>query len=106
MKLTKGACAEVAPKVMRYGCADGGSGRRTDDAGEVKERRERPGSIVLDLEWPADRATLAQPSMYFPRHREQLVVLDEVRNPSEVFTQRRPEINAARHPGRFVLHYW
>jgi hypothetical protein len=64
---------------------------------------ERPGSIVLDLERPADRATLAQPSVYFPRHREQLVVLDEVQNLPEIFAELRPEIDAVRQPGRFLL---
>jgi predicted AAA+ superfamily ATPase len=64
---------------------------------------ERPGSIVLDLERPADRATLAQPTIYFPRHREQLVVLDEVQNLPDIFTELRPEIDAARSPGRFLL---
>jgi predicted AAA+ superfamily ATPase len=63
----------------------------------------RPGSIVLDLERPADRAVLAQPSLYFPRHRDHLVVLDEVQNLPEIFAELRPEIDAARHPGRFLL---
>lgn len=64
---------------------------------------ERPGSIVLDLERPQDRAQLAQPSAYFPRHRAQLVVLDEVQNLPGIFAELRPEIDAARHPGRFLL---
>ena len=64
---------------------------------------ERPGSIVLDLERPADRAMLAQPSAYFPRHLEHLVVLDEVQNLPGIFAELRPEIDAARHSGRFLL---
>lgn len=64
---------------------------------------ERPGSIVLDLERPADKARLAQPGVYFPRHREKLVVLDEVQNLPGIFAELRPEIDAARHPGRFLL---
>jgi predicted AAA+ superfamily ATPase len=31
---------------------------------------ERPDSVVLDLERPADRSRLAQPSAYFPRRCE------------------------------------
>ena len=58
---------------------------------------------MLDLERPAHRATLAQPSIYFPRHREHLVVLDEIQNLPGIFTELRPEIDAARHPGRFLL---
>jgi predicted AAA+ superfamily ATPase len=64
---------------------------------------ERPGAVVLDLERPADRAVLAQPSVYFPRHRDHLVVLDEVQNLPGIFAELRPEIDAARHPGRFLL---
>jgi hypothetical protein len=64
---------------------------------------ERPDSIVLDLERPGDRATLAQAAVYFPRHREQLVVLDEVQNLPGIFSELRSEIDAARHPGRFLL---
>lgn len=64
---------------------------------------ERPGAIVLDLERPADRALLAQPSVYFPRHREHLVVLDEVQNLPGIFSELRPEIDEARRPGRFLL---
>jgi predicted AAA+ superfamily ATPase len=64
---------------------------------------ERSGSIFLDLERPADRATLAHPSVYFPRHGEQLVLLDEVQNLPDIFAELRPEIDAARRPGRFLL---
>jgi hypothetical protein len=64
---------------------------------------ERPGSIVLDLERPADRAMLAQPSVYLARHRKHLVVLDEVQNLPEIFAELRPEIDEARRSGRFLL---
>jgi hypothetical protein len=64
---------------------------------------ERPDSIVLDLERPADRAMLAQPSAYLPRHREHLVVLDEIQNLPNIFSELRPDIDEARRPGRFLL---
>ena len=64
---------------------------------------ERPDAIVLDLERPSDRAPLAQAAVYLPRHREQLVVLDEVQNLPGIFSELRSEIDAARHPGRFLL---
>ena len=64
---------------------------------------EHPASVVLDLERPSDKARLAQPSVYFPRHREHLVVLDEVQNLPGIFAELRPEIDAARRPGRFLL---
>lgn len=62
-----------------------------------------PDSIVLDLERPSDRATLAQAAVYLPRHRAQLVVLDEVQNLPGLFSELRSEIDAARHAGRFLL---
>ncbi|XHS78972.1 AAA family ATPase [Burkholderiaceae bacterium UC74_6] len=35
-------------------------------------------AIVLDMERPADRAQLAEPELFLSRHRDKLVVLDEV----------------------------
>lgn len=64
---------------------------------------ERADTVFLDLERLGDRAVLAQPSVFLPRHREQLVVLDEVHNLPGLFAELRPEIDAARHPGRFLL---
>jgi predicted AAA+ superfamily ATPase len=64
---------------------------------------ERADTVFLDLERLGDRAVLAQPSVFLPRHREQLVVLDEVQNLPGLFAELRPEIDAARHAGRFLL---
>lgn len=57
----------------------------------------------MDLEKDADRAQLARADLFFPRHRERLVVLDEVQTIPELFTKLRPEIDADRRPGRFLL---
>ncbi len=65
--------------------------------------RERPDAIFLDLERAADRARLAEPELFFARHRGSLVVLDEVQFMPELFTHLRPEIDAERRPGRFLL---
>jgi len=62
-----------------------------------------PGARMLDLERAADRAALARPELYLPPLRGRLVVLDEVQQMPELFTALRPEIDAARHPGRFLL---
>ncbi len=62
-----------------------------------------PGAVFLDLERDADRARLAQPELFFARHREHLVVIDEVQFMPELFTHLRPEIDAQRRPGRFLL---
>jgi uncharacterized protein len=63
----------------------------------------QPGAVFLDLERAADRARLAHPELFFERHREDLVVIDEVQFMPELFTHLRPEIDAGRRPGRFLL---
>lgn len=62
-----------------------------------------PDALFLDLEREADRAQLTRADLYFPRHRDQLVVLDEVQIVPNIFAKLRPEIDADRHPGRFLL---
>lgn len=62
-----------------------------------------PGSVFLDLESSADRARLAEPELFFARHRERLVILDEVQFVPELFSRLRPEIDAHRRAGRFLL---
>ena len=64
---------------------------------------DAPGSLVLDLERLADRAQLAQPELFLASRRSQLVVLDEVQFAPEIFASLRPEIDADRRPGRFLL---
>lgn len=64
---------------------------------------ERPGAVFLDLERGADRARLAEPELFFARHRDRLVVLDEVQFMPGLFNHLRPEIDADRRPGRFLL---
>ncbi|HMQ72558.1 MAG TPA: ATP-binding protein [Rubrivivax sp.] len=61
------------------------------------------GAVVLDMEREADRAAVAQPDLFFPRHRDRLVVLDEVQHAPSLFAALRPEIDAQRRPGRFLL---
>jgi uncharacterized protein len=63
----------------------------------------QPDAVFLDLERSADRARLADPDLFFVRHREQLVVLDEVQFMPELFSHLRPEIDAHRRVGRFLL---
>jgi uncharacterized protein len=64
---------------------------------------EYPDAVVLDLERESERARLAQPEAFFARHRGRLVVLDEVQAVPEIFAALRPEIDADRRPGRFLL---
>lgn len=64
---------------------------------------EHGDALVLDLERPSDRAQLAEPELFLAQHRHRLVVLDEVQMLPELFTQLRPEIDADRRAGRFLL---
>jgi len=60
-------------------------------------------ALVLDLERAADRAQLSEPELFLSRHRSRLVVLDEVQLMPELFSHLRPEIDADRRNGRFLL---
>ena len=62
-----------------------------------------PEALFLDLERAADRAQLSNPELFFARHRHRLVVLDEVQAMPGLFSHLRPEIDADRRPGRFLL---
>lgn len=64
---------------------------------------EHPDSIVLDLERAADRARLTEPALFLAQHRDKLVILDEVQTLPDLFVALRPEIDADRRPGRFLL---
>ena len=62
-----------------------------------------PGAVLLDMERESDRAALSQPELYLATVRDRLVVLDEVQQVPELFKTLRPEIDALRRPGRFLL---
>ncbi len=64
---------------------------------------QTPKAVFLDLENPADLAKLDHPAAFFSAHRDHLVVLDEVQVMPELFAQLRPEIDADRRAGRFLL---
>jgi len=64
---------------------------------------EYPDALLLDLERESDRARLAQPEAFLARHRQRLVVLDEVQLMPQIFAALRPEIDADRRPGRFLI---
>jgi uncharacterized protein len=64
---------------------------------------ENPNALFLDLERESDRAALTQPELFFAAHRNRLIVLDEVQFVPNLFTALRPEIDAHRQPGRFLL---
>jgi uncharacterized protein len=62
-----------------------------------------PGAVSLDLQLPQDREKLVPGSGFLQANRDRLVVLDEVQYVPEVFAQLRPEIDAHRVPGRYLL---
>ena len=64
---------------------------------------ERPDSVYIDLESAQGRARLAQPEAFFHAHRDRLVVLDEIQNLPELFSELRGEIDADRRAGRFLV---
>jgi len=73
-----------------------------------------PNALFLDLERDADRAQLVRPELFFPRHRDQLVVLDEVQAIPDLFARRNPSLllsptkafiqNPGSLPGRYMVH--
>ena len=60
-------------------------------------------ALFLDLERASDRAQLQDPETFFAAHRGQLVILDEVQALPDIFEALRPEIDAQRRAGRFLL---
>ena len=63
----------------------------------------RPGAKMLDMERPAERTLLTEPDLFLPTQRGHLLVLDEVQQVPQLFAALRPEIDADRRPGRFLL---
>ncbi len=64
---------------------------------------QHPGALHLDLQLDTDRAKLSAGSGFLAAHRDRLLVLDEVQYVPGFFAQLRPEIDADRRPGRFLL---
>lgn len=64
-------------------------------------------ATYLDLESEADRARLAEPSLYFDDHAQELVILDEIQRLPRLFETLRGTIDQGRREdrglGRFLL---
>ena len=60
-------------------------------------------AVYLDLQDRVDRNKLAEPELFFDRHRDQLVCLDEIQLLPEFFSVLRSEIDRDRRPGRFLI---
>lgn len=57
-------------------------------------------SVYLDLENPMDRAKLAEPELFFARHQDELVILDEIHRAPDLFMVLRGVIDKGRRDGR------
>ncbi len=57
-------------------------------------------SVYLDLESPQDIAKLSDPELFFERHRDKLVILDEIHRTPELFRVLRGVIDRSRRAGR------
>ena len=64
---------------------------------------EHPNALYLDLERAGDRARLEQPAAFFRANRQRLVVLDEIQNLPEIFSEMRGEIDDDRRAARFLV---
>jgi len=73
----------------------------------AQELGKEESSIYLDLEWPEDRQKLENPGLFFGKHEDILVILDEIRRVPEIFQPLRTIIDQGRRKnkgtGRFLL---
>lgn len=59
--------------------------------------------VYLDMEKQSDRHKLADPELFFAAHRDNVIIIDEVQLMPELFSALRPEVDALRKNGRFIL---
>jgi hypothetical protein len=64
---------------------------------------QRVPNIFLDLQDRSDRNKLNEPELFFERHRDTLVCLDEIQLAPDLFSVLRVEIDKHRRPGRFLI---
>ena len=73
----------------------------------AQELSKEESSIYLDLEWPEDRQKLENPGLFFGKHEDKLVILDEIHRVPEIFQPLRTIIDQGRRKnkgtGRFLL---
>lgn len=59
--------------------------------------------FFLDLQDRADRNKLREPELFFEKHRDVLVCLDEIQAIPDLFPALRVEVDKARKSGRFLI---
>ncbi len=60
-------------------------------------------ALYLDLERPADLAKLEEAELFFSRHTDKLICLDEVQRCPEIFAPLRAIIDSRQRTGQFLL---
>lgn len=60
-------------------------------------------AVYLDLQDRVDRNKLAEPELFFDRHRDKLICLDEIQLLPEFFSVLRSEIDKDRRAGKFLI---
>jgi hypothetical protein len=60
-------------------------------------------SVYLDLQKKSDLNKLKEPEIFFEKHRDELVCLDEIQLAPELFSYLRSEIDEHRNNGRFLI---
>ncbi len=89
----------TTPAVVLTGCRQVG---KTTLAQVLAAKRD---AIYLDLENPRDLVRLGDPMQFLTRHRQKLVVLDEIQRTPELFPSMRGIIDQNRRDGRRGEHY-
>lgn len=59
--------------------------------------------LYLDMELQSDRRKVEDAESFFEANRDKLIVIDEIQQMPGLFTALRPEIDALRKPGRFII---
>ncbi len=75
---------------------------KTTLARQAAAQKRKP-VIYLDMELESDRRKLFDMESFFSSHRDKLVVIDEAQLMPVIFSALRPEVDALRKPGRFLL---
>jgi predicted AAA+ superfamily ATPase len=60
-------------------------------------------SVYLDLQKKSDLNKLKEPEIFFEKHRDELICLDEIQLVPELFSYLRSEIDEYRKNGRFLI---
>jgi predicted AAA+ superfamily ATPase len=66
-------------------------------------QKQNANSVYLDLELPSDQNKLREAELYFDRHDDALVIIDEIQRMPSLFALIRALVDQNRAPGRFLI---